>query len=83
MKRELVIELYGDAGNNASIRMPGRASPAVAIQSDTFGSIIANLDVALQLLYKNDFSNAIDELEGTIESLRMIQEKLLQETSEP
>ena len=43
MKSSISIDLYGQPGNAAVVRMPGRKSPGVVLQADTL------LEIARQL----------------------------------
>lgn len=39
MKSAISIDLYGQPGNNAIVKMPGRKNPGVVIQADTLAEL--------------------------------------------
>jgi len=82
MKREIVVTAYGELGNNASIHIPGRKSPASAIQKDTLQSVIEDLYSARSLLTTGKLIDAEEELDGVIDKLSDIYKCLLFETQD-
>lgn len=66
------ISVYGDPGNNATVRFPGRRNPAVAVQSDTLQILLTDLTRARQSLASGDTAEAMDELDGVLERLSAI-----------
>lgn len=73
MKTIMPITVYGKPGNNATIHMPGRRNPGIAMQSDTLQGLIADLSAAVALIDSGDATEARDELEGVVQRLADIQ----------
>ena len=46
MKTQTTISLYGQLGNHAVVRLPGRRHPGLIVQSDTVAGFIAQLQAA-------------------------------------
>ncbi|MEF2148460.1 DUF6959 family protein [Aquilutibacter rugosus] len=80
MKQKILVTAYGEFGNNASIHIPGRNNPASAIQKDTLNSVIEDLRAAKHLLVTGNPADAEDELDGVIDRLNDIYERLSLET---
>ena len=59
------VELFTDGGNNAVIRMPGRAFPGVLVQGDTLSTLWSSAAAALDQLRKPD---------GRVEGLSELQD---------
>ena len=63
MKR-IEVELFSDAGNNAIVRMPGRAFPGIVVQGDTLSTWRQRLaDIAAALRTDPADGETLDELD--------------------
>lgn len=80
MKQQILVTVFGEAQNNASIHIPGRKNPAIAIQKDTFFSIIEDLRAAKTSLESHDPAEAEEELAGVLSRLEEAYELLSRET---
>jgi len=56
------VELFGHPGNNAIVRMPGRAFPGVLVQGDTLASLRDHLARAERTLYDHTDVDAVDHI---------------------
>lgn len=54
MKREIKVELFGEASNIAVIRMPQRRYPGILIQGDSFSDLLGSAKDALENLSSNN-----------------------------
>ena len=63
MKTDLVVTLYGEATNNAVVRLPGRKNVGVVIQSDTLQGLLGSVSEVLQLIKNGETDEATDELD--------------------
>lgn len=63
--KQLSVELFGDEGNFATVRMPGRASAGVVFQLDSLGRLVGDIQEAIRLLREDQSTEALAELEAT------------------
>ncbi|WP_282295028.1 hypothetical protein [Stenotrophomonas sp. PS02289] len=77
MKSVISVTFYGEPANNATVHVPGRRYPGVAMQADTLHSLIMDLREAHRLVASGEVDDGIDELEGTLERLTDIQAGLI------
>ena len=77
MKSEIGVTIYGALGNGATIRMPGRNNPAVALQSDTLKSLIDQIREAAKLMAAGELAEAGDELSSVGEFLENLYRGLI------
>lgn len=66
MKSEATISLYGELGNHAVVRMPGRRQPGLIVQADTVAGFIGQLQQAQDSLRSGRVQRADGELELAI-----------------
>src|SRR2546430_192924 len=65
------VELFTMPGNNAVVRMPGRAFPGVLVQGDTLANVRAHVANAARLLGGADAGDelaiALDEIDAMLD----------------
>ena len=67
---KIEVELLTDGGNNAVVRMPGRAFPGVVIQGDTLSTLWVSATEALEQLRSPDRrTDGLSELENVVSHL--------------
>lgn len=70
MKTYATISLYGQLGNHAVVRLPGRRHPGLIVQSDTVAGFIAQLQEAQASLRAGRPARADAEMDLLIEVLQ-------------
>jgi hypothetical protein len=64
MRQTIAVELFGDQGNFATVRLPDRSSAGVVFQLDSLERITSDLSGVLELLRNGDAEEALAELEA-------------------
>jgi ABC-type Fe3+-hydroxamate transport system substrate-binding protein len=80
MKRPIVIDLYGEQGNNAIVRMPGRRNAGVVVQADTLTQLARqSRKIAKLVATQPPDAELGDEAEALAEQLEDLVSKLRSE----
>lgn len=77
--KELTVLIYGEQGNNAVIKMPGRKYPGVLIQGDTLKNLLDTSEALVALARQQGNSELLEEAEGLAEMLLEIYRGYMQE----
>lgn len=78
--KEITVMLYGEATNNAVLKLPDRTYPGVLIQGDTLKNILEISEVVAKLASRQANEELADEAEGLFEMLQEIYQGYLNET---
>ncbi|WP_242015791.1 MULTISPECIES: DUF6959 family protein [Stenotrophomonas maltophilia group] len=70
MKTEATLSVYGQLGNHAVVRIPGRRLPGLILQADTVAGILAQLQEAQACLRSGRTQRTDAELDMLIDVLQ-------------
>lgn len=70
------VESYGDAGNNAVVKMPGRRFPGVVIQGDTLATLTRIARRVAQRIPQSGVGELLDEATDLADRLEDILARL-------